>query len=143
MADILEPPILLSHDTRSGVDFLRDKLEECRAKHFWCRPQQSSSAVYPSRILDIGESVDSLVRLRDAQNLDDQGPYICLSHCWGKKQPIMLTKETSSILQDGIPVSALPKTFQDAVFVTHMLRIQFLWIDSLYVNADLMNLSYS
>jgi hypothetical protein len=38
------------------------------------------------------------------------------------------------MLQDGLPMSALPATFQDAVLVTRLFGIQFLWIDSLWVN---------
>ena len=37
------------------------------------------------------------------------------------------------MLYNGISVSMLPKTFQDAVYVTRILGIRYLWIDSLYV----------
>jgi hypothetical protein len=48
------------------------------------------------------------------------------------------------MLQDGIVLSVLPKTFQDAIFVTRMLGIRFLWIDLLYVqHAKLVDFAYS
>ena len=52
---------------------------------------------------------------------------------WGKSQPLTLTQETAQVLEAGIPLAALPKTFQDAVFVTRTLGTRYLWIDSLLV----------
>jgi hypothetical protein len=72
--------------------------------------------------------------LCDTQGVNHRESYACLSHCWGQKQPFKLTKQTKSMLQDGLPVSALPATFQDAVLVTRLVGIRFLWIDSLWVN---------
>lgn len=128
-------PRLLSGNTRSmsALDFLLSKYQECRDEHVGCRLQPSPMAIYPSRIIDIGKLEDNLIYLRDTQDLSNRGTYTCLSHCWGQKQLLMLTKETKSMLQDGMLVSALPKTFQDAIFVTRSLGIRLLWIDSLYV----------
>jgi hypothetical protein len=129
-------PKLLSRHTRStsALDFLLSKYQQCRDNHLGCRLQQSPMAIYPSRIIDVGETENSPIYLRNTQGLSNHGSYTCLSHCWGQKQPFMLTKHTESILQDGMLVSALPKTFQDAIFVTRILGIRFLWIDSLYVD---------
>lgn len=58
--------------------------------------------------------------------------YTVLSHCWGKEpQHITLTESTEKMLQDGVALSSLPKTFQDAIAVTRMFQIQYIWIDSL------------
>jgi hypothetical protein len=131
MIDDQVPP-LLSPSTRSesAIDFLVGKYQECRDKHIGCRLQTSPIVVYPSRVIDVAKSKDSIF-LHDTQIFDERGPYACLSHCWGQKQPFMLTNETKSILHGGILVSALPKTFRDAVFVTRLLGVRFLWIDSL------------
>jgi len=58
---------------------------------------------------------------------------ICTREGWGKSQPLTLTQETVQVLEAGIPLAALPKTFQDAVFVTRTLGTRYLWIDSLLV----------
>jgi hypothetical protein len=128
-------PNLLSRNTgsMSALTFLLSKYQECHEKHVGCRLQLSPVAIYPSRIIDVGKSGDSLIYLRDTQDLSNRGLYTCLSHCWGQKQPFKLTKGTKSMLQDGIIMSVLPKTFQEAIFVTRLLGIRFLWIDSLYV----------
>jgi hypothetical protein len=129
-------PNLLSHNTRStsSLDFLRSKYRECCAEHAGCRLQQSNGLTYPSRIIDVGESDDSPIYLCDTQGVSHRESYACLSHCWDQKQPFKLTKQTKLMLQDGLPMSALPATFQDAVLVTRLFGIQFLWIDSLWVN---------
>ena len=41
-----------------------------------------------------------------------------------------------SLQEDGIPVSGLPPTFQHAVFITKMLGVHYLWIDSLCIIQD-------
>jgi hypothetical protein len=131
-----EFPSLLSSNTRSksALDFLVSKYQECRDQHAGCKLQAGSTEIYPSRLIDVGESEDTLVFLREMQNWSNRDMYICLSHCWGQKQPLMLTKESKPILQDGMQVSTLPRTFQDAIFVTRLLGVRFLWIDSLYVS---------
>ena len=58
--------------------------------------------------------------------------YTVLSHCWGKNpQQIQLTKLTEETLKQGITLSSLPKTFQDAIVVTRIFQIRYIWIDSL------------
>jgi hypothetical protein len=37
---------------------------------------------------------------------------------------------------DGISVDASPKTFQDVIYATWRLGIQYLWIDSLCIIQD-------
>jgi hypothetical protein len=131
MIDYEVPPLLSpSMRSESALDFLVGKYQECRDRHVGCRLQTSQTVAYPSRLIDVGELHDSIF-LRDTQRLDERGPYTCLSHCWGQKQPFMLTNETKSMLHDGMLVSALPKTFRDAIFVTRLLGVRFLWIDSL------------
>lgn len=126
-------PALPSRNTgsTSALGFLLKKYQECREKHLICRLPSSPAAIYPSRLIDVGHLEDNEIRLRDTKSLRDRGLYTCLSHCWGQKQPFKLTKETQATLQGGMIVSALPQTFQDAVFVTRRLGITFLWIDSL------------
>lgn len=133
-------PSLLSHNTRSAsaLSFLLSKYRECHDKHVGCGLQQSPAVFYPSKILDVGVSHHSPIYLLETRGSGNKGPYVCLSHCWGLTIPFTLTKRTHSTLANGLPVSALPKTFQDAIFVARSLCIQYLWIDSLYVDVHLL-----
>lgn len=48
----------------------------------------------------------------------------------------MATKESIKDLEEGIAVSYLPKTFQDAIKITRHLDIKYLWIDCLCIIQD-------
>ncbi|KAM7192081.1 Heterokaryon incompatibility protein (HET) domain containing protein [Naviculisporaceae sp. PSN 640] len=100
--------------------------------HHQCRP--FTDVTLPTRVLDVRPS-PGLDDVRLVITNGSQGRYITLSHCWGdpKKMPIQLTKDTSDMLQIGVPVSSLSRTFQDAVTVTRKLGYQYLWIDSLCI----------
>lgn len=69
------------------------------------------------------------------------GPYVTLSHCWGAASFIQLVRAKIDNFCSGIPLSILPKTFKDAVFVTRRLGISYLWIDSLCILQDKDDLS--
>jgi hypothetical protein len=58
---------------------------------------------------------------------------MALSHCWGSAQTFVTTKSTLAARKSGINFGDLPKTFQDAIVVTRMLGVQYLWIDSLCI----------
>jgi hypothetical protein len=123
----------LSSESESTMGFLLEKYEDCRVNHIQCNlPKQLIAAAYPSRLLYIGTEQHSSVVLRSTTSFHDE-VYACLSHCWGDTRSFSLNAETLSALVQGIDVAALPKTYQDAILVTRRLRIQYLWIDSLYV----------
>lgn len=56
-----------------------------------------------------------------------------LSHCWGKVKSLELTAENYNQLLDTIPLSSLPRLYQDAIYTTRQLNIRYLWIDSLCI----------
>ncbi|KAG8355791.1 hypothetical protein FVEN_g6518 [Fusarium venenatum] len=62
--------------------------------------------------------------------------YAALSHCWGAVQPLTLNNGTKHQLEQGLPLDAFPKTFQDAFWLTHQLGIPYIWIDSLCILQD-------
>ena len=64
------------------------------------------------------------------------GDYMTLSHCWGAAQLITLRKDNLAELRQGIQLTNLPKTFQDAVAVARWFQIRYLWVDSLCILQD-------
>jgi hypothetical protein len=89
----------VSGDTGSpeAMTWLRQKLAECDTllQHDEChRRNMSHSPNLPSRVLKI--SGPNEVRLHVSAQ-DERGQYVCLSHCWGAKQPITTTKATLDI----------------------------------------------
>ncbi|KAK4039998.1 hypothetical protein C8A01DRAFT_16079, partial [Parachaetomium inaequale] len=53
--------------------------------------------------------------------------YFCLSHCWGKAQPLTTTRATLNEHERHIPWSRLPRTFQEAVTYTREMGVRYLW----------------
>lgn len=89
----------------------------------------------PGRALDLGFKHTGTIRL--TEYTADLGPYITLSHCWGKVQAMVTT--TKSNYQERIhkiSETELPKTFLDAVHIARGLGIRYLWIDSLCIVQD-------
>jgi Heterokaryon incompatibility protein (HET) len=62
--------------------------------------------------------------------------YAALSYCWGTLQP--KATRTSNVIAylEGIQLSSLPQTLQDAVIVTRKLGLQYLWVDSMCIIQD-------
>ncbi|KAK0667511.1 heterokaryon incompatibility protein [Cercophora samala] len=107
----------------------------------------------PTRVLDLGVSgtsnIDNLTVSAVRKMLATskvkvittppgaRGHYLALSHRWGDDEEFKLTKPSlSSFQDDGVPFSKIPKTFQDALVVTRLLRHRYLWIDALCIVQD-------
>lgn len=101
---------------------------------------------YPTRVPDIGNANNPMVRLRTRNSSSLNQPYIALSHCWGKALTCRLVSgivpddHSQSISlkapQAGIPIQRLSKTYQDAIAVARRLQVRYLWIDSLCILQD-------
>jgi hypothetical protein len=85
----------------------------------------------PTRVIDVGKEQPCLHLSNGAK-----APYITLSHCWGELETITTTKSTLEARMSGFSMESLPKLFQDAVKVTRLLNIHYLWIDSLCIIQD-------
>ncbi|KAG4438505.1 hypothetical protein IFR05_006028 [Cadophora sp. M221] len=70
------------------------------------------------------------------ESAPDDAPYVCLSHCWGKSQPLRLLKANNMAFQEEISWPSIPHTFRDAMMVSKYLEIEYIWIDSLCIVQD-------
>lgn len=52
-----------------------------------------------------------------------------------------LTRDSYNRFQNGISISTLPKTFQDAIVIARRLAVRYLWIDSLCIIQDDLDLA--
>ena len=104
----------------------------CATNHPECGPASTSSRL-PTRVLDVGFGTQAnTTRLKETE-INEQGAYVALSHCWGTSTILKTTNETILAHMDNIEWHALSKTFQDAVIISRALGIQYLWIDSLCI----------
>ncbi|KAF4461619.1 heterokaryon incompatibility [Fusarium albosuccineum] len=131
---IISPPLAYVDDTRSEASIHRafDWILKCTTEHEFC-PKNEPKPM-PDRVLDLGVSNDSPVKLVETHNR--LGTYACLSHRWGSIQPLQTLKANKEAHKLGIPLEALPKTFQDVVNVCRQLSIRYLWADTLCIIQD-------
>lgn len=122
-----------------SLSWTRSRLSECDRLHSTCR---APSRIYlPKRVLSIRTDNEGTICVRLVEpRFGEEGAYIALSHCWGISQTCVTAhatpEDTESTLQarkKGIPWNTLPKTFQDAITLTSLLDISFIWIDSLCI----------
>jgi hypothetical protein len=88
----------------------------------------------PTRVVRVGSHDNEYVRL-ESQN-GTKGQYIALSYCWGGPQTTITTQDSLVRHEQEILISRLPRTLQDAIFVTRCLGLQNLWIDALCIIQD-------
>ena len=91
----------------------------------------------PARLVDVG-SLESVARPRLVE-LDEgtDGHYTTLSYCWGSSRPKFSPTRAMPETQTGeIDVENLPKAFQDAITLTRLLGVRYIWIDGLCIPQD-------
>lgn len=112
-------------------------LENCLANHPGCKYQRDECQRPPSRLIDVGDANGAR-----PPHLWSPGtasvPYITLSHRWGTGEQIMLTKASLSDMSKRIDLANLSQTYQDAIAITRLLGLRYLWIDSLCIIQDSM-----
>lgn len=125
---------MISGDTSSDecLGLIKSWIDQCLTDHELCRVETTASL--PKRVLDVRGGNAEMVKLYESRG--ENIPYVCLSHCWGKKQLITTRRSNLNDHKDGISTSALPPTFREAVMVTRRLGLKYLWIDSLCILQD-------
>lgn len=126
-----------SGSSTSTIWLAKKWMDECLSRapgHEKCVPDRESESVLPARVLDVGSDTSEHIKLYISHD-GETGKWIALSHCWGGMVPITTTTANLSQHLESIP-HPLPRTFMDAVILTRMLGIRFLWIDSLCILQD-------
>lgn len=130
-------PRLPNAGSPTHLKVLREWIRCCNSTH-QCYPKHL--VFLPTRLLDVSNSDSGTVRLLDSgRSHIGPGEYVALSHCWGSPHQhakFCTYKSNIEELTRGIDLTRLPKTFQDAVRITHGLGLQRLWIDSLCIVQD-------
>ncbi|KAI1024402.1 hypothetical protein LB503_007127, partial [Fusarium chuoi] len=140
-------PASFENDLKVIVDeSINPWIEACArsGKHKNCPrfpPTESDSHRMPTRLIDVGSSGDPAVRLVNTADLsggDKVSPYIILSYCWGSgNDPARTTSRNLRGRLVSIQLKSLPKTIQDAIRVTRLMKMQYLWVDAVcIIQAD-------
>ena len=108
---------------------IRGWIDECTEFHNECIEYSTNKAFVPKRLINLKgrcrlESAESPVR------------YAALSYCWGPIEQPSTTKSNVALRYKEFQYRELPQTLQDAILVTRMLGLDYLWIDAVCIVQD-------
>ena len=119
--------------TDSSAALAAQWIDNCQLNH---RCGTNGFYWLPSRLLDIGSHESPKLRLCRSESITVRQHYMTLSHCWGDTPLICLRNDNIHAMEDSIRFEDLPRTFQDAVWITRTFGVRYLWIDSLCIIQD-------
>lgn len=122
--------------SETHLKILKEWIADCDHNH---ECYSEANTFIPTRLLDIRNKGSGNIQLLVNNQAHSRfRRYATLSHRWGSPQQHRFCTYKSNIeeLQQGIKISDLPRTFQDAVRVAYGLGLQYLWIDSLCIIQD-------
>jgi len=96
----------------------------------------------PTRLIDVGQHASNLPRLVLSSEISkfEQTKYAALSYCWGnEKDAESQFKTEKASLEDrrlGMPSELMTATISDAIALTRVLSLRYLWIDALCIIQD-------
>ncbi|KLU91090.1 hypothetical protein MAPG_09613 [Magnaporthiopsis poae ATCC 64411] len=109
-------------------------LRECDNHHD--HSPSPSDVSLPKRVIDVGEHPHGpgFVRLLETNGLVVHARYIALSYRWrAETTNASTTKANLDERLTAIELDRLPRTFRDVVYIARVLRVRFVWIDSLCI----------
>jgi hypothetical protein len=117
-------------------------MRQCTQTHKSC--QSKTNRHTPTgpgvRLIDLSSyTTTGCVRLVEGLELSTLPQYAALSYVWGQAQNQATHQTTISNYEDhkqGLELSTLPKTFQDAIVVSKMMKLRYLWVDRYCIIQD-------
>ncbi|KAL3302438.1 heterokaryon incompatibility protein [Colletotrichum asianum] len=135
-------------DSEESVTQMAEWVSRCANDHPNCKRRHGSLDFIPTRVLDVGTEKTwppKYVKLVDTKEMGVKGPYMTLSHCWGKGKFVQLTeKDMEEFTTTGIPWETAPHgqdicgnvNFAQALKITWLLKQRYIWIDSVCIIQD-------
>jgi hypothetical protein len=110
-----------------------DSLRKCKTNHAGCEymPFPRDQPTAPARLIKVGTHENDPIKLVDINT--HLLPYAALSYCWGKGKTLTLQSESLDAFKSDISWNSLPLTYQQAVTLTRILQIPYLWIDAVCI----------
>ena len=127
----------ISHqaDSQACIAMMRQWSVYCLHNHPSCSRRKQDQRL-PTRVLDVGTGD----RPREPYLFEangQRGTYVTLSHRWGTmSKQFRTTKGNLHNHKFQIRLHEFPTLFQDAIKVTRLLGVQYLWIDCLCIVQD-------
>lgn len=120
------------------LDCIDSMLGDCYANHSNCKAKQGKN---PTRLIYVGSKEqrdENSLRLVLGEDIPGRVFYFTLSHCWGSQiaKPLCTTRASETDFRHEIRFQDLPANYRDAVIVTRLMGVCYLWIDSLCIIQD-------
>jgi hypothetical protein len=117
----------------NGGQQIKDWMRDCGIGHKHCPKRAGSASKFiPTRLLHIGgHRTGDRLRVVNTKLNNVKGPYVTLSHCWGKAPLVTLNSSTlEEFMLIGLPWHKLSNNFKQAIEVAWFLEVDYIWIDS-------------
>ncbi|KAI8652208.1 Het domain pin-c1 [Fusarium keratoplasticum] len=120
---------------------IRPWMKRCLKEHTTtCNHEAKSSnnPILPTRLLFVGSQTHPTPKLVENQNRT-YTRYLILSYSWGSSgnhNKVKTLEENYQARLEGIDISELPKTIQDAIEVTRAMGESYIWIDAICIKQD-------
>ncbi|KAJ8123648.1 hypothetical protein ONZ43_g458 [Nemania bipapillata] len=123
------------------MEWARKQIKVCQQRHEACRVPLAANedrtqrdSFLPERLIDVGKQGDLTVRLIQQSKLIPRSvEYVALSYCWGGLAGVRLCKSNLGTLTEPTRITNWDKTYRDAIAITRLLGIRYLWIDALCI----------
>ncbi|KAM7185632.1 HET domain containing protein [Naviculisporaceae sp. PSN 640] len=127
-------------EIKQSLPFIQNRLSECLASHKECASPTISSAFTPARLLRVTDDGCQLVCFNGRSKGLEPQAYVALSYCWGKvastNRIVRTVRQNLDHNMVFIAQAELPLAIQDAMKLTRLLNIEYLWIDALCIVQD-------
>lgn len=127
-----------AHNREYYATFAKGTLNACRKTHGVCnQASPPTPRQMPTRVIDVGDqtlpAAKRVTRIVLTKDLKQPQPYTALSYCWGRGTQAMLNAKNFADFTKLLPESKLSKTHIEAIDLTRLLGIRYLWIDALCI----------
>ncbi|KAL0940331.1 uncharacterized protein CTRU02_203094 [Colletotrichum truncatum] len=119
---------------------INEKMQVCTERHKLC--PNFTSGKGPKRLLRLMEGDE--IRLEEMEGKESK--YAILSYCWGDDESVRDARTTLGNLNKRMirfSSSDLPATIRDAVSLTRSLGIQYIWVDSICIVQEPIDLEWT
>lgn len=123
-------------DSETCFSLAQEWLKICASEHSTCNRLRNSDW-YPTRVLDVEDHSSDSVKLVETALYPISGHYMTLSHCWGGRLAVTLTRDNLEHFKQSILIKNLPRTFIEAILVARAFDVRYLWIDCLCIIQDM------
>lgn len=134
----MQSSLAQSTRSRQSLQQAKDWIARCRNSHDYCR-RAATNEPLPTRLVFVernGAGSELSAHVCAGALVPADTSYLTLSHCWGPATFLTLNKENLELFRESIPITALSRAFQDALYMTVELGFNYLWIDSLCIVQD-------